>query len=293
MASLRATKMGAYLFLHFDDGSSGSAGGDPFSIKLNLAERVPDAIDLTKLTDLIAQEKKVTSSADLPSEVSAAIKAILDIAHAGLLLTIFPAASAPGGPGSGEDRPPLEIASAGAHNPFANVDPSRAPPNPLRPNVPHSPPQGLPPPRRNDKDDDDDDDRRRYEIDNPLRDPRFPSGMGRGRGGDDLSPFGPDALRVPGPGRGPDMLGGGSLVGPRQLERFGEDYFRGGGAGGGGGNVPGAGPGPMGPGGANPPRGLGRGARFDPYGPFPGMGRPNNDHMRKPGPGGFGPGRFM
>lgn len=30
--------------------------------------------------------------------------------------------------------------------------------------------------------------------------------------------------------------------------------------------------------------------RYDPIGPFPGMGKPNHDHLRKPGPRGFGPG---
>lgn len=64
-----------------------------------------------------------------------------------------------------------------------------------------------------------------------------------------------------------DPFQGGNLMGPGQ--------FR---SGGGGNNGPLGSP-PGAPGSFPPPHG----ARFDPYGPGPGMGDPNNDHLRRPG----------
>jgi len=79
--------------------------------------------------------------------------------------------------------------------------------------------------------------------------------------------------------RSPDLLMGGNLVGPNQIEQqFGRGGFSG----------PAAGPGGsrIGPHGHPQPR-------HDPVGPFPGMERPNADHMRRPGPRGFGPGGML
>ncbi len=74
----------------------------------------------------------------------------------------------------------------------------------------------------------------------------------------------------------PDFLQGGNLVGPEQLQ-----------------NAVGT-TGLSGPAnaGRQDPQGRPR-PRHDPIGPFPGMGKPNNDHMKPPGPRGFGPGGMM
>jgi len=129
-------------------------------------------------------------------------------------------------------------------------------------------PNGMRPPRSGG---DLDEDRGAYfDGDRPVF--NMPGGVNIPHPGTDLDPLGLGRNGLGGVRHGEyDIFEGGNLVGPGQLDRMG----RGSGAAGRGRG------------------GRGMAPRFDPYGPFPGMGNPNRDHMRKPGPGGFGPGGWM